>query len=472
MARATPRKIGRYALYGALASGGMATVHVGRLRGSAGFQRTVAIKRLHAQLAEDSEFVAMFLDEARLAGRIRHSNVVSVIDVVSAEHEVLLVMEYVQGESLSRLMKGRRVPPPILAAILCDALDGLHAAHEAHDEQGQPLGIVHRDVSPQNIIVGVDGLARVLDFGIAKASNRIQVTREGQLKGKLAYMSPEQLHHKPLTRAADIHAIGIVLWEGLTGERLFAANSEGETVTKVLFGDRDAPSARGAPPEYDGVTLKALAPDPADRFATAREMSIALAKCGTKAEAHEVAEWVSQVAKDALQTRLELISQIESGASTPSLPGQERPDDVPTSVETRSDLSTDAPQARTGWSRNRFAFAGAGAGALVVIGVAIAASVHGGVSSSSSAAQPAASSVASAEPTTTPTETASASSETPNAPASAAREQKSVTATRSAVTSVALARPSSSAAPSASTTPAAVAAPPRPNPSVSLPDHL
>src|SRR4051812_7390546 len=158
---ALPRTVGRYVLYGEIASGGMATVHFGRLSGPVGFSRTVAIKRLHPQFAKDPEFVSMFLDEARLAGRIRHPNVVPTLDVVATDGEVFIVLEYVQGESLSRLARTLRannepVPARIAASIVSSVLHGLHAAHEAKDEQGRALGIVHRDVSPQNILVGTD----------------------------------------------------------------------------------------------------------------------------------------------------------------------------------------------------------------------------------------------------------------------------------------------------------------------------
>jgi eukaryotic-like serine/threonine-protein kinase len=190
VAKPTVRVIGRYALYDVLASGGMATVHIGRLLGPVGFSRTVAIKRLHPRYAGDPEFVSMFLEEARLVARIRHPHVVPMLDVVATAGELFLVMEYVAGESLARLAhaaaeRGERVPLRVSVAILSGLLQGLHAAHEAHDEHGQPLGIVHRDVSPQNVLVGSDGQARVLDFGIAKAAGRVQTTADGQVKGKL-----------------------------------------------------------------------------------------------------------------------------------------------------------------------------------------------------------------------------------------------------------------------------------------------
>jgi serine/threonine-protein kinase len=218
------RNIGRYVLFREIAHGGMATVHLGRLRGVGGFARTVAIKRLHPQFARDPEFVSMFLDEARLAARVQHPNVVSVLDVVASERELFLVMDYVHGEALSRLLKHARacgipVPANIVCAVLLDLLYGLHAAHEALSERGDPLNIVHRDVSPQNVLVGVDGIARVLDFGIAKPAQRVhQSTRTGQLKGKLSYMAPEQFSTGAVDRRADVYSAAVLLWEALTGE--------------------------------------------------------------------------------------------------------------------------------------------------------------------------------------------------------------------------------------------------------------
>jgi serine/threonine-protein kinase len=203
------RDLGQYAIWGTLARGGMATVYLAERRGALGFRRFVALKRLHAELVRDSEFVAMFIDEARLAARIHHPNVVPIIDVASADGELLLVMEYVEGASLAMLQeacvaRGTPIPLAICARLALDVLHGLHAAHEAKDEQARPLGIIHRDISPQNILVGTDGVARVIDFGVAKAAGRKQVTTEGQLKGKLAYMAPEQILGQNVTPSADV----------------------------------------------------------------------------------------------------------------------------------------------------------------------------------------------------------------------------------------------------------------------------
>ncbi len=314
-----PVRIGRYALHDEIASGGMGSVHLGRLVGAAGFSRIVAVKRLNPMFARDPEFVAMFLDEARLAGRVRHPNVVPTFDVVTSVGEVLLVMEYVHGESLSRLLRltakrGARVAPATVSAVMSGVLYGLHAAHEATDERGAPLGLVHRDVSPQNILVGADGAARVVDFGVAKATGRIQTTREGRVKGKLAYMPPEQLQGEPLDRRADVYAAGVVLWEFLTGERLFRGENEGNTVAKVLNDHVEPPSAKtpGLPPALDALVLRALSRQRADRFATAREMGGALLDACAPAAPHAVGEWVEACAFEALAQRAARVAELES----------------------------------------------------------------------------------------------------------------------------------------------------------------
>jgi serine/threonine-protein kinase len=301
----------------------MATVHFGRLLGVVGFAKTVAIKRLHPHLARDPEFVSMFLDEARLAARIRHPNVVSTMDVVALEGELFLVMEYVQGESLRQLERsandaGTRIPPSIAATILVGVLHGLHAAHEAGNERGEPLGIVHRDVSPQNILVGIDGVPRVFDFGVAKAAGRAQSTREGQLKGKIAYMSPEQLMGRPVSRATDIFAASAVLWEALVGRRLFKGESEGEVIKKVLDAQVERPSK--LVPELsgllDGLVLRGLARNPEDRFVTAREMARALERCLPMASASDVGEYVEKMAAPTLAQRAERIAKIEQSSTS------------------------------------------------------------------------------------------------------------------------------------------------------------
>jgi serine/threonine-protein kinase len=314
-------RVGRYALHGVLAVGGMATVHLGRLMGPVGFSRTVAVKRMHPQFARDPQFVAMFLDEARLAARIQHPNVVPTIDVVATGSEIFLVMEFVRGESLAKLLRRaverrKNVPPRVALGILHGVLEGLHAAHEAKDERGAPLGIVHRDVSPQNVLVGADGIARVLDFGVAKAAGRSQQTSEGQLKGKLAYMSPEQLEGN-VSPQTDVFAASIVLWETLTARRLFQGENEGETLKKVMLAEIKPPSRYAAdlPASIDALVMKGLARDPRQRWTTAREMALAIAQAG-KAEPHEITAWLETVAKDILDARAERVAEAESQPST------------------------------------------------------------------------------------------------------------------------------------------------------------
>jgi serine/threonine-protein kinase len=316
------RVLGRYALYGALAAGGMATVHLGRLLGPVGFSRTVAIKRLHEQYATDPEFVSGFLDEARLAARIRHPNVVPTLDVVATEGQLFLVMEYIQGESLARLIRatmagGNRIAPRIAVAIAVGALHGLHAAHEARTEKGEPLHIVHRDVSPHNIMVGVDGIPRVLDFGVAKAVGRLQSTRSGQLKGKVAYMSPEQLQSQTVDRRTDIFAMGVVLWETLACRRLFHGDNEGSVLTKVLLEPVEPLSKHvSVQPELEAIVMRALERNANARFATAREMALALEDCVSPATATQLGSWVESLAHDALAERATRVANIESSLST------------------------------------------------------------------------------------------------------------------------------------------------------------
>ncbi len=276
--REEPRLLERYALYDEIASGGMATVHVGRLVGAVGFSRTVAIKRLHPQYAKDPEFVSMLLDEARLAARIQHPNVVSTLDVVAKKGELFIVMDYVDGESFSRLMKsslkaGQGVPVRIVSAIVCQALQGLHAAHEATSERGERLDVVHRDVSPQNVLVGVDGTARVIDFGVAKAASRVQTTSDGQIKGKIAYMSPEQLRTEPVDRRSDVFSCGVMLWEALTRRRFYEKSED----KFARLTDGQIPDVLQIRPDASKrlarICMRALAPNRDERYATADAMA-------------------------------------------------------------------------------------------------------------------------------------------------------------------------------------------------------
>jgi serine/threonine-protein kinase len=364
IATALPREsvIGRYAIHDEIAAGGMASVFLGRMRGERGFSRTVAIKRLHPQLARDPDFVSMFLDEARLAARIQHRNVVAPLDVVTVDArvgggglrppepergagrgpsqgphldcELLLVMEYIHGEALSRLIgscrrSGTRIPAAIAVGVVTGVLHGLHAAHQATSETGYPLDIVHRDVSPQNIMVGVDGVARVLDFGIAKASLRADITQAGVAKGKLSYMSPEQIRCEPLDRRSDVFAAAVVLWEMLALMRLFQGEDKAQVEARITKSTVRPPSEihPEVTPALDAVLARALDRDRDRRYATAREFADALEQALPPASPGRVGQWLSETAGDGLAERARLLARMESASAeedsfTPSRTGE------------------------------------------------------------------------------------------------------------------------------------------------------
>jgi eukaryotic-like serine/threonine-protein kinase len=315
-----PIESARCVLYDEIASGGMATVYLGRAGGAGNTPRPVAVKRLHPHLARDPKFVAMFLDEARVASLVEHPNVVRVSDVEVHDGELLLVMEYVNGASLSVLLRAalehQKLPSVgVVSAILAGALRGLHAAHEVTDEGGTSMRIVHRDVSPQNILVGGDGVARVVDFGIAKAVSRLDTTRDGTVKGKLAYMAPEQLRRQRVDRRTDVYAAGVVLWEALACDRLFQADDAPSVIVAVLEGHVPLPSSRRkeVSPELDRVVLRAVAGKPAERFASALEMADALVSAAPPATPPEVAAWVSSLIGEHLKERERRIAEIDGG---------------------------------------------------------------------------------------------------------------------------------------------------------------
>jgi eukaryotic-like serine/threonine-protein kinase len=230
----------RYETLFRLAAGGMATVYVGTVRGALGFRQLVAIKKPHPHLLRSSDFRRELVTEARLASLLHHAHVVDVRDVEATDDGVSLIMDYVEGASLGELLQiasagGPSVTADVAVRIVLDACTGLQAAHELCDERGRPLNLVHRDISPQNLLVGVDGVTRVADFGVAKFDRKSgQSTTDGNLKGKLAYMAPEYLRAEGVDRRLDIFAMGVVLWEALTGQRLFRGQHEADTLQRVL----------------------------------------------------------------------------------------------------------------------------------------------------------------------------------------------------------------------------------------------
>jgi serine/threonine-protein kinase len=313
----------RYMVHGPIGRGGTATVHLGTLVGDLGFTRTVAIKRLHEGLATNEQLIASLIDEARITSRIFHPNVVPTLEIVATGGDLYVVMEYVEGEPLSRILsematRGERIPVPIVASLMVGALRGLHAAHEAHDEMGAPLGIIHRDVSPQNVMVGTDGLAHIVDFGVAKAVGRVAQTRQGEIKGKLGYMPPEQLHDEVLDRRVDVYAAGVLLWEALTSGRLFRGKTDAETIGWIKSGRVAPPSTRvpGISPELDAVVMKAVARDRDARFPDALAMAEALAAATRVASTDEVAAWARVETADAIAARK---AEIATAATNPAM---------------------------------------------------------------------------------------------------------------------------------------------------------
>jgi len=330
-----PRQLGRYRLCFELASGGMATVYLARGEGEQGFQKVVALKVVHRHLAHEREFVEMFLDEARLASAIDHPNVCQVFDFGEASGVHYLAMEYLMGESLLRVMNEvrRRKDDPrtahlgwYAARIFVDACEGLHAAHELAGPDGAPLGVVHRDVTPQNLVVTYDGSLKVVDFGVAKAASQLHTTEAGKIKGKLAYVSPEQLRNQPLDRRSDVFALGVCLWEFLTLKRLFRRDSEAATLMAVVHDEIPPPSSvrPWVPPELDAIVMRALARDREARYPSAREMgrelSAFLGRTGAALGQADVADWMRSMFEAERTRRLELIRrarEVEALAPAP-----------------------------------------------------------------------------------------------------------------------------------------------------------
>lgn len=295
------RWLDRYELIAEIASGGMATVYLGRIVGDGGFQRLVAIKRIHDQLAEDPEIINMFRKEARIAAQIHHAHVVPILEIGMSKRGHYLVMEYIEGMTLAQISSrvvasGLQIPRRFALRMVLDTLAGLHAAHDLTGPDGKILGIVHRDCSPHNILVGVDGNARITDFGVARDTSAASHTRAGTLKGKVAYMAPEQIKQDMrLDRRADLFAMGVVLWEALAGRTLFRADTRWDTILAALSAPvpRLAEVTYGIPPALDDVCAKALERDPSRRFQTAVQMAEAIEQAGgTIAQARDVAAFL------------------------------------------------------------------------------------------------------------------------------------------------------------------------------------
>ena len=408
--------IGRYLLHRQIARGGMATIHIARLMGDEGFSRIVAAKRLHPEFAEDPEFVEMFLDEARIASRVNHRNVVPVLDVVKAQDEVVLVQEYVHGVPLHWLLRtaheaNTHLPLNVAVSIGCQVLAGLQAAHDTCDQVGNPLHIVHRDVSPQNVMIATDGTARLLDFGVAKATMAAHITRQGTFKGKLAYSAPEHVRGNAVQQS-DIYSLSVVLWELIVGHRLHnSGQAEAELVTEIITGRLPTiTQALAGEREFMGgyrwnqllalepIIQKGLAVRVEDRWQSAAEMEEALAEALSPASPADVAAWLKALGREFIEGREKMIAAEEQSwrrASASAAPAS-RPSSQPGQSARAGVLSGSmvALKSRT----TQLAIA---AGFALLLGMALAFALRGGPShdiAAASASAPAAAPL----PATTP----------------------------------------------------------------------
>lgn len=329
--RTRGRYVGRYELLCPIGRGGMGSVYLGRLTSEGGFRRLFALKLLRRHLLEDSAAAQRFLEEARLAGHIHHPNVVSVTDAGLHGSQPYLVMDYVEGASFKQLLSSHPHvrPPELILPIILEALAGLHAAHTLVDDDGAPIGIVHCDVSPENLLVGVDGVCRLADFGVAKSAAYAR-ERESVTRGKPGYLAPEQVLGAPVDRRADIFAMGVVLYNALTGIRLFEAPTAEETMQQVCIRRIEPPSTVGLrpPPALDFVCMRALDRDPGRRYSSAEEMMNELRRValreGLLGSATDIAAWVRESAGRELAHRRLLVleaSRTPSATERPVDPG-------------------------------------------------------------------------------------------------------------------------------------------------------
>lgn len=316
------RSIGRYEILGRLSSGGMGEVLLARRRAAHGFEKLLAVKTIRADLRDRSDLKTMFLDEARLVARLDHPAIAQVFDFGDTGVTVYLVMEYVQGVSFETLMKTRTAPLPwrIAARLIAEACRGLHAAHELTDRDGRPLGVVHRDVSPQNLFLTFDGKIKLLDFGIAHVRDRFSpMTELGTVKGKPAYMAPEQVKCKAIDRRADVFAAGIVLHELLTAERLFRGESIYAVGQAVVHKEIVAPSQLSAdiPPLVDEIVLQSLKRRPEERYQDALAMAADLEHAAAESGDASLDAFVARELAGQKEEHQRWLQSICSGASSP-----------------------------------------------------------------------------------------------------------------------------------------------------------
>jgi serine/threonine protein kinase len=357
-------RIGRYELLGELALGGMAEILLARVVGPGGFERPVVIKRILPHLARQSAFIEMFLDEARIAASIRHHNVIHVHELTHDVSDLFLVMEYLEGESVAGLMRrltlrDEGLDRALAGYIVAETCAGVHAAHELVDPNGATQNLVHRDVSPQNVFVTYDGQVKVLDFGIAMASDRIARTEAGQLKGKFGYMSPEQCRGEPLDRRSDVFALGILLYELTTERRLFRGVGPVDTI-RAICADEVVPPSRvveGYPAAIERVCMRALSASRDDRYPTTsdmrRDLLLALRSLESKEEpAEALARRMRSLFPDRIAEKSEMLRRVQSGSKVTHVPAGEVDERVELAgVPTEVAMGSFSPRRpRRGWA--------------------------------------------------------------------------------------------------------------------------
>lgn len=333
------QKFGRYVLIDRLAVGGMAEIFLARQVGLEGFEKVVVLKRIRPELGEKRSFVTMFLNEARLSAQLNHPNVGQIYDLGKFGDSYFIAMEYVFGRDMRRVIpkaESKGIPFPLVyaAKIASQICEGLYYAHQKADYQGNPLGIVHRDITPENIVVSFDGTVKILDFGIAKAANTVEQTRAGEIKGKLSYMSPEQCMGKPLDHRSDLFSLGVVFYEWVTGFKLFTGESDVAVLKAITDGKIYSPSyfKPDVPEQLEAILMKALEKDPAKRYQSAWEMQYDIDRFLSENEFTpsniHLANFLKQVFSDEMEDesrRLQLkgtpIDSDEGDADEVALPG-------------------------------------------------------------------------------------------------------------------------------------------------------